>query len=113
ACDQQELKKRNVGKAGNHRHGLAARENRATARSARDLSAEESSGKSAASQAASASVITCPSSGPSPIPRARKSAAFTGNLGALQRAGKAASSRQRAAATSFPDRAQASITRSR
>src|SRR5580692_11710598 len=57
------------------------------------LSANSSSGKSAASQASSASASTWPSAGPSAIPRARKSAAFSGNLGALQRSGRVASSR--------------------
>ena len=75
-------------------HSRLSRVKRATAWSAMASTAASSSGKSAASQASSASASTCPSSGPWAMPRAMKSAAFSGNFGALQRFGRVASSRQ-------------------
>src|ERR1700687_5556733 len=114
AGNQQKLSQGDVGEAGNDVHSRWSRVKRVTVWSAMALSAASSRGKFAASQASSASASTCPSAGPSAIPRAMKSAAFSGNFGALQRAGRVASSRQSVAlASSPPARAQASISRSR
>src|ERR1700682_5310734 len=113
AGNQQELSQGDVGEAGNDVHSRWSRVKRVTVWSAMTLSAGSSRGKSAASHASSANASTCPSAGPSAIPRAMKSAALSGNFGALQRADRVANSRQCTELAPAPARAHANISRSR
>src|SRR5215469_1620358 len=84
----------------------------AAAASAIAATAAASSGNPAAIHASSAAASAAPRPGPFGTPRAMKSAALSGNVGALQRAGSVASRCQRASAAPWGARVQASSTRS-